>query len=164
MFKKFSIFISSSCIIFAVLFTTSSNDTTFIFPLKSNYYITSQFGYRMLYGKQNFHTGLDIAYTPGTKVYSASNGVVSFIGFDHNGYGNYIIITYNNLKFLYAHLNEVHNVKKGDKILKGTLLSSIGPRILSNGKTNGNTTGPHLHFEIRLNNKWVNPLNYITLP
>ena len=164
MFKKFGIFISSSCIIFLCLFSTPSNDTTFIFPLKSNYYITSKFGYRMLYGKQNFHTGLDIAYIPGTQVYSASNGKVSFIGFDYNGYGNYIIITYNNYKFLYAHLNETHNVKIGDTIRKGKLISWIGPRILSNGKTNGNTTGPHLHFEMRLDNKYVNPLNYINLP
>ena len=163
MFKKFTLFISSSCIIFLCLFTTTSNDNTFIFPLKSNYYITSKFGYRTLYGKQNFHTGIDIAYTVGTKIYSASNGKVSYIGFDHDGYGNYIIITYNNYKFLYAHLNETHKIKQGDTISKGMQISSIGPKILSNGKTNGNTTGPHLHFEIRLNKKYVNPLDYIKL-
>ena len=164
MFKKFSIFISSSCIIAACIFTPSNTDDNFIFPIKSNYYITSKFGYRTLYGKQNFHTGLDVAYSVGTKVYSSSDGKVSYIGFDHDGYGNYIIISYNNFKFLYAHLNDTHNVSLNDTVFKGTLLSSIGPKILPNGKRNGNTTGAHLHFEVRVDNKYMDPLDFISLP
>ena len=118
----------------------------------------------MLYGKKNLHTGLDIASYANANVYSVSNGTVSYIGFDHDGYGNYIIITNNNYKFYYAHLGETHNVKINDYITKDTLLSTIGPKILSNGKSNGNTTGAHLHFEIRINNSYVDPLDYITLP
>lgn len=162
MFKKFGIFTSIFCLILSLIFLPNHNDN-FIFPIKSSYYITSKFGYRQLYNRQNFHTGVDIAYSVGTKIYSSSYGKVSYIGFDHDGYGNYIIISYGSYKFFYGHLNEIQNVSLNETVYPGKLISSIGPLYLSNGKRNGNTTGPHLHFEIRLNGKAVNPLEYITL-
>lgn len=162
MFKKFSIFSSIFCILLSFLFIPNNN-SELKFPIHDNYYITSKFGYRQLYGVLNFHTGVDIAYTVGTKVYSASSGTVSYIGFDHDGYGNYIIISYNDYKFFYAHLNETHYVKVGDTVSTNTIISTIGPLYLSNGLKNGNTTGPHLHFEMRINNEYVDPLDYIEI-
>lgn len=143
----------------AALFTSSTPDTSLYFPIKNKKYtISSYYGYRTL-NYYHFHNGIDIPLIVGTPLYSLSSGTVTFIGY-MNGYGNSIIITYSNgYKSLYGHISEPFLVAKGDYIRSKQLVAYVGPKYLSNGKLNGMTTGPHLHFTIYKNNKHINPLS-----
>ena len=120
--------------------------------------ITSQFGTREhpIQGVVKQHTGLDIGGAPtGTPVVAAADGVVSYAGW-LGGYGNCVMVNHGNgIVTLYGHGSKVvaslnQEVKKGDTILE------IG--------STGNSTGPHLHFEVRINGQYVNPLNYVKVP
>lgn len=120
--------------------------------------ITSTFGYREhpIQGVVKEHTGLDIGNaTYGSPVVAAADGVVTYAGW-LGGYGNCVMISHGNgLVTLYGHgqkiLTELHKeVKQGDLIME------VG--------STGNSTGPHLHFEVRLNGDYVNPLNYVKVP
>lgn len=120
--------------------------------------ITSQFGIREhpIQGVVKQHTGLDIGGAPtGTPVVAAADGVVSYAGW-LGGYGNCVMVNHGNgIVTLYGHGSKVvaslnQEVKKGDTILE------IG--------STGNSTGPHLHFEVRINGQYVNPLNYVKVP
>lgn len=96
------------------------------------------------------HTGIDIAATTGTNIYSAIEGTVVEVSSQGN-YGKHLKIQSSkdyNIVTLYAHCSKIL-VKKGDKV-------KIGQKIAKVGST-GNTTGPHLHFEIRYKNKCINP-------
>lgn len=150
MFKKFYLCLVTSSLLISFIFSCSKvNKYYYYYPIKNNNFISSYYGARELYGKYNFHNGIDIPGKPGTPIYSINNGIVKYIGYDNNGYGNYIVILQNDsYKSLYGHLSEVILVKLGDNIQRGQLISYIGPKILSNGKSNGNTTGPHLHFSV----------------
>jgi len=161
MIKKFYVYTGILSLVVSFIFSFSKTDTDdYFYPIKNNISISSYYGVRMLFNKYNFHNGIDIPASPGTPVYSISNGVVKYICFDNNGYGNYIIIIHNNsYKSLYAHLSDVAIVTLGDYIKKGQIISYVGPKILSNGKQNGNTTGPHLHFCVYSNSgKTIDPL------
>ncbi|MBE5822155.1 MAG: M23 family metallopeptidase [Clostridiales bacterium] len=110
--------------------------------------ITSRFGYR----SSGFHTGIDIANPVGTPIYAAADGVVikaETIG----NYGRTIVIQHaDNMITYYAHCNELL-VNVGDEITQGTQVATIG--------MTGRTTGPHVHFEVRIDNKCVDPTSYI---
>ncbi len=110
--------------------------------------ITSRYGYR----SSGYHTGVDIANPVGTPIYAAADGVV--LHADVRGsYGRTVIIQHaNNMITYYAHCNELL-VKQGDNITVGQKIATIG--------MTGNTTGPHVHFEVRINNETVNPQNYV---
>jgi murein DD-endopeptidase MepM/ murein hydrolase activator NlpD len=146
-----------------ILFLLSINSYTFTsdlsFPISNKKYtITSKYGYRTL-NYYHFHNGIDIALVEGTKLYAMADGVISFIGYSE-GYGNNIIITYlNGYKSMYGHISETFIVKKGQSVKRGELVAYVGPKYLKNGKTNGMTTGPHLHFTLYKNNKHINPLS-----
>ncbi|MDD2375863.1 MAG: M23 family metallopeptidase [Clostridia bacterium] len=161
MIKKFYVYTGVLSLVVSFIFSFSKTDTdNYFYPIKNTITISSYYGVRQLFNEYSFHTGIDIPASPGTSIYSISNGVVKYIGFDNNGYGNYIIIIHNNLyKSLYAHLSDNALVKLGDNIKKGQIIAYVGPKILSNGKQNGNTTGPHLHFSIYSNSgKTIDPL------
>ena len=115
--------------------------------------ITSTFGERVdPFGTQTeFHKGLDIADNLGTPIYSAESGKV--IVSDYNKYaGNYIIIEHSgNVKTRYLHCSELL-VKEGDSVEKGDKIALMG--------STGNSTGPHLHFEVHINDVAVNPSEY----
>lgn len=118
--------------------------------------ITSTFGYRThpVTGKREFHRGLDIANLPGTPVYATADGVVSFSGWK-GGYGYTIEINHGyGYKTRYAHLRS-YVVRKGQRVKKGQLIGYIG--------STGLTTGPHLHYEVRVLGKPVNPYHYLDL-
>lgn len=101
--------------------------------------ITSGFGFRPKFGRM--HKGIDIALNEGDTVRSALPGIVTGIGFDPDGYGNYMVVSHSNdLQTLYGHL---HSVVAG----LGDIVKA-GEAIALGGKT-GNSTGPHLHFETR---------------
>ena len=101
------------------------------------------------------HTGLDIGAVFGTPIGAADTGIVSFTNTDGwgGGYGNYVIITHGNgYSTLYAHLSAV-NVSVGQAVQRGQQIGAEG--------STGNSTGPHLHFEIRFNGAYQNPLAYL---
>jgi len=98
------------------------------------------------------HHGLDIANKTGTPLYAADSGVIEFAGWG-KGYGNNILINHGGgKKTRYAHMSKFY-VKKGDKVSKGVTIGEMG--------STGWSTGPHIHFEVIINGKKYNPLNYI---
>jgi len=114
-------------------------------PVSSGYTITSRFGPR----SSGNHTGLDIAAPTGTTIVAADSGTVTLSGNYGNGYGNYIIIDHgNNVKTLYAHCSSLY-VSEGQYVSQGQSIAAVG--------NTGNSTGPHLHFEIRKSERLVDP-------
>ncbi len=106
--------------------------------------ISQYFGWR--------HTGLDIAGPVGTPIYAAEDGVVETAGWNSGGYGNYIIINHGGgLRTLYGHASKLF-VSRGEKVTRGQVIMAMG--------STGRSTGPHLHFEVRING-FKNPLSYI---
>lgn len=112
-------------------------------------YLTSGYGARW----ESFHKGIDISGNIGDDVLVALDGEVIYAEYNDGGYGNLIIVEHeDNMKTFYGHLNDFY-VKVGDKVNKGDLIGSIG--------NTGFSTGPHLHFELRVNNNPVDPYEYI---
>jgi len=97
------------------------------------------------------HKGIDIAAATGTKIKSAMSGTVTQVS-SEGDYGNHIRITKNNVTTLYAHCQDLY-VVEGQEILEGQEIASVG--------STGNSTGPHLHFEIRINDNPINPAEII---
>lgn len=111
--------------------------------------ITSRFGMRnpTVPTVPKYHTGIDIARVVGTVIISAIEGDVELVS-SHGDYGNHIKITNGEVSTLYAHCSKIY-VKQGDHIVQGQEIAEVGET--------GNVTGPHLHFEIRRNNQYVDP-------
>lgn len=110
--------------------------------------ISSRFGPR--WGRS--HTGIDIAANTGTPIYSCSKGTVEFTGW-YYGYGNLVIVNHGNgIKTYYGHCSKIY-VSVGDTVTKDTVIAAMG--------STGNSTGPHLHLEIRRNGTVLNPQNYL---
>ena len=128
------------------------NSTPSIKPVKGWY--TSRFGYRIspFTGRPVMHNGLDIAAAPGTPVYAPADGVVSFAGYD-SGYGKLVSIDHGyGVITRYAHNSQIF-VTVGQKIRRWDVIAGVG--------NTGQSTGPHLHYEVRVNNVPVDPANYI---
>jgi len=123
-------------------------------PHTSN--ITSAYGYRYLFGVREFHTGIDISggSVMGKDIVAAESGTVILASYGWNGgYGNYIIINHGNgVTTRYAHASKLY-VSVGQTVTKGQTIAAVG--------STGNSTGAHLHFEVRLNGSHTNPLNYL---
>lgn len=116
--------------------------------LASYIYISSNYGMRN--GKM--HTGVDIAASAGTDIYAWKNGTVTFAGWNGN-YGYQVIIDHHDGTITsYAHCSSLY-VVEGQSVTKGSPIAGVG--------STGNSTGPHLHFELKINNSFVNPLNYL---
>jgi murein DD-endopeptidase MepM/ murein hydrolase activator NlpD len=117
--------------------------------------ITSGFGLRKhpIYKTPIFHEGVDIAAKPNTKVYSSMSGKVVEIKYSKFGYGNKIVIKNSaGFEILFAHLSNNIYVKKNQIVTKGQLIATTG--------NTGTSTGPHLHYEIRKQDKLKDPLGY----
>lgn len=117
-------------------------------------WISSDFGYRTspFTGKREFHKGLDISTPQGTPIYAPAKGMVTSGGRD-GGYGIAITINHGSgITTRYAHLHSLA-IKKGQKVTRGQLIAYAG--------NTGRSTGPHLHYEVRLNGVPVNPMRYI---
>lgn len=118
-------------------------------PTKGGY-LSSYFGEVRA---KSVHKGIDIAKNLGESVNAALDGKVISAGYNNGGYGNLIVIEHqNNMKTYYAHLNEIY-VNVGDMVKKDDIIGAVG--------STGNSTGPHLHFELRVDNKPVDPIKYI---
>jgi len=121
----------------------------------SGYPITSKFGMRTLNGQTKQHNGMDFGAPTGTPIRAAAGGtVVTAVTNSNSGYGNYVVIQHDDgtLSTLYAHCSSV-SVKVGQRVEQGDVIGKVG--------NTGNSTGPHLHFEVRKNGTPVNPDQYI---
>jgi len=117
-------------------------------------WITSPFGYRIdpVSKKRHFHAGIDIANDRGTPIYAPADGTVIFVGV-LSGYGNVLKIDHGyGYITVYGHLKRIL-VKKGEKITRHQKIALMG--------NTGKSTGPHLHYEVRIFNKKINPFGYI---
>lgn len=124
----------------------------YIWPVQG--VISSEYGWRIhpIKKERLFHTGIDIAIPYGTPVYAAEAGIVQYSGWT-DGYGNLIILRHRDDSLTYYAHNLQLMVEKGQTIKQGKVVALSG--------NSGVSTGPHLHFEIRVNGKHTNPLRYL---
>jgi murein DD-endopeptidase MepM/ murein hydrolase activator NlpD len=119
------------------------------------YRVSSEYGWRNLYGMQDYHLGIDLAAPNGTTVRAANAGRVLTSAY-HWSYGNYVLIDHGGgIATLYAHLSS-NAVSAGETVTAGQTIGWVG--------LTGNTFGYHLHFEVRENGGTVNPRNYLVFP
>jgi len=126
--------------------------TPSVWPVRG--WVTSPFGNRTspFSGILKFHEGMDIAAQTGTPVMAPADGVVVKAGFS-TGYGNMVELSHGyGIKTVFAH-NSRLNVKAGQRVKRGEVISYVGDT--------GSSTGPHLHYEVRLNGLPVNPVKYL---
>jgi murein DD-endopeptidase MepM/ murein hydrolase activator NlpD len=104
-------------------------------------------------GYAHFHTGIDVAGPQNEPVLAAQDGQVVLAARGANGYGNYVVLAHGQgLTTLYGHLNQIL-VKPGDRVSQGSAIGLEG--------STGNSTGPHVHFEVRVNGTPVDPVTYL---
>lgn len=123
-------------------------------PVQGHNRISSPYGYRThpIFGTRLYHAGLDIPAPTGTPITAAADGIVIFAGWQ-GGYGNCVMISHGNgLVTLYAH-NSSLSVLVGDYVTKGETLALCG--------STGYSTGPHLHFEVRVDGSTVDPMGWL---
>jgi murein DD-endopeptidase MepM/ murein hydrolase activator NlpD len=131
---------------------TPSRNAPLLRPIETRQ--TSSFGMRMhpIYNEERMHKGIDFAGAYGTRVNAAAAGRVAFSG-EISGFGNIVIIEHHEgFETAYAHLSQL-NVEVGDRIGAGYKIGEVG--------SSGMSTGPHLHFEVRVNGKQVDPADYL---
>ncbi|MGG4144890.1 peptidoglycan DD-metalloendopeptidase family protein [Paenibacillus algorifonticola] len=125
-------------------------------PIFDSYRISSGYGYRIhpITGAKKLHTGIDFAAPQGTAIHAAESGVV-ILAQRWSGYGNAVIIDHGGgMWTLYGHIREGGiKVSKGDSVTKGQKIAEVG--------STGNSTGPHLHFEVRINGTTTDPSSYL---
>ena len=138
---------------------TYDNGSGFVWPVTWAYRISAPYGYSAAYGDE-FHTGVDIARPGAASIYgkpivAAGAGKVILVKYSNTGYGNYVLIQHSsNLYTLYAHCSSIA-VSNGQTVSRGQTIAYVG--------SSGNSTGPHLHFEVRTSANYgshVNPMNY----
>lgn len=113
--------------------------------------ISSPFGLR--WNNTDFHPGIDIANDLGTPIYATADGVVTSAGWNAGGYGNMVDIDHgDHYMTRYAHASYVV-VQAGQQVKRGQIIAYMG--------STGFSTGPHLHYEVRINNQAVNPASYL---
>ncbi len=126
----------------------------FTWPAPSYQYISSEFGYRVhpIFGTTKFHSGLDIAAQSGAPILAAYEGTVVAAAYE-SSMGNYIMIDHGDgLYTIYMHCSALY-VSKGQDVSAGDSIGAVG--------STGNSTGPHLHFSVRLNGSYVDPNPYL---
>ena len=126
---------------------------TMMWPCPSCHYITSPFGWRYhpIYQTQKYHSGVDIGASYGATIVAADGGTIITAG-SVSGYGNCVVINHGNgITTLYGHMSSIA-VSVGQKVSKGQTIGYVG--------STGNSTGPHLHWEVTVNGVRQNPLNY----
>lgn len=125
---------------------TTTTNSQYLFPLAMTIGMSQSY--------HGFHPGVDLRAPRGTAVKAMDEGTVIEVERVLVGYGHFVRIAHKGtLSTLYAHLDQVE-VKPGDKVGRGEQIGTVG--------LTGWTTGPHLHFEVQVGNKAVNPLNYIS--
>lgn len=127
-------------------------------PLQGGGNLRSRFGYRIhpIFKTRKLHTGVDLAAKTGTPIYAAGDGVIEKAGWS-SGYGKYILLKHvNGFETAYAHMSRIADESKpGARVRQGQIIGYVG--------STGYSTGPHLHFEIKINGNFVDPLS-VKLP
>lgn len=146
---------------YAAQIAALNNSGDWYWPLPGTYYISSVYGGRTspITGRWETHTGTDIPAAAGTQIHAAQGGVVTYVSSNkYTSYGWYCIISHGNgYSTLYAHQRTQPIVKVGQTVEKGQVIGYVG--------TTGNSTGNHLHFELRINGARDNVLKlYPNLP
>ena len=134
----------------------SNGSGYYYWPCQSCTTISSLFGYRVhpIFNTTKFHSGVDIAASYGATISAAASGTVAIAEYS-SSYGNYAVIYHSNgTTTLYAHMSSIA-VTAGSTINQGDTVGYVG--------STGNSTGPHLHFEVRVNGSCVDPLSYFNL-
>lgn len=138
---------------------TSSSGRNFIYPIQSGKYtISSPFGTRTdpITGKTETHKGIDLAAATGTPIFASAAGTViyaQYAKYPYDGYGNLVVIQHAaSLVSMYGHCSKLL-VSVGQAVAQGQIIAAVG--------STGEATGPHCHFEIRLNEASVDPNNYL---
>lgn len=135
-----------------------AEQTPNIWPVRGT--VSSEFGWRLARGTlaralgyigNNWHQGIDIAAAPGTRVNCTAAGEVIFTG-PKESYGNLVIVDHGTYQTYYAHLQRI-TVKEGQKVARGDRVGTVG--------STGTSTGPHLHYEVRVHGSPVNPRRYL---
>ncbi len=125
-------------------------------PVPSSTSISSPFGYRIhpIFNTYKLHTGIDIRASSGSSIVAAESGIVLLSSYGYNGgYGNYVIILHGDgLTTRYAHCSSLA-VSEGQTVAKGQVIASVG--------STGDSTGPHLHFEVRKDGICYDPISYL---
>ena len=122
----------------------------FLWPVRGT--ISSDYGYRFIFGETNFHRGIDIPAPLGTAINAAADGTVLFAG-ERGTYGNLVIVSHaNGFVTYYAHCSKFL-VQAGDQVTQGQPIAAVG--------STGRSTGPHCHFEVRYQNTPIDPLLYL---
>lgn len=124
----------------------------FVMPVSGQ--LTSSYGYRAdpFTGEVAAHNGLDIAADAGSPIIAALSGVVAEAVYGHNSYGNYLLIDHGGFQTLYGHC-ETLVAKAGDTVRAGEQIATCG--------STGRSTGPHLHFELRIDTTRIDPTPFL---
>ncbi len=141
--------------------SSGSSSYGWTWPTRGAYHISSYYGYRSysISGWSSWHSGIDIvrggSSSTGTPVVAAASGTVERVDKGYRGYGHMVLINHGNgIKTRYAHMQPGSlTVYAGQKVSKGQQIGRIG--------NTGNSTGPHLHFEVIVNGSTTNPLKYV---
>lgn len=144
----------------------------FAWPAPGYTKINSYFGRRSAptAGASTYHKGIDIGAPEGSSLIAVVDGTITFADFLGGG-GYTITLTKDNMKITYCHVSPIFIVEVGQEVMQGEVIGFVGPKYVygvkgnnytdSNGNpTNGSTTGPHLHLGIRIDNEYVNPLDF----
>ena len=134
--------------------TLGYDGSGFANPAPSYTVITSEFGWRKdpFTGLKAYHNGIDMAAAEDTPIVAAYTGIVGEAGYNKS-MGNYIYVEHGDgLRTIYLHASKLY-VKKDDIVIKGEVIGAVG--------STGRSTGPHLHFSVRLNGEYVSPWNYL---
>lgn len=186
---QITIFSILICIFFIPTFTFGNNllnteidssqlifygNQNFAWPIPGYTRISSPFGKRNAPtgGASTYHKGVDIPAPEGTKLIATANGEITFTGFFGGGGYTITLTTQDNLKISYCHVSPNYIVSEGDIISQGQVIGHVGPKYVegvignkysdyTGRHTNGATTGCHLHIGFRLNNNYLNPLDYL---
>ncbi len=116
--------------------------------------LSSYYGYRIdpVYKIKKFHAGVDFSAPQGTPIYASGSGKVIKTHKSRRGYGNTVTIDHGyGYTTFYAHIKDIH-VKRGQEVKRGQIIGTVG--------NTGKSTAPHLHYEVRKNNRTVNPIYY----
>lgn len=135
--------------------TVSIGNIKFIWPCPSSSRVTSPFGGRSspTEGASSNHQGMDIGASSGSNIIAAAAGEVIISTYSYSA-GNYIMINHGGGVYtVYMHCSQLL-ASKGDKVTQGQVIAKVG--------STGYSTGPHLHFGIRVNGSYVNPANYVS--
>jgi len=130
------------------------NGGKIVWPVEGVYNVSSPYGYRIhpISGVKKMHTGIDVPASTGTNILSAEDGFVITASYI-TGYGNTVIISHGGgLTTLYGHASKLL-VSQGQEVKKGEVIAEVG--------STGYSTGPHLHFEVRVSGSHTDPMNYL---